>query len=221
VFYEIGSGSGHKSAGFKHNPFNALVVPRPIGWISTLGKDGVANLSPYSFFNAVSSHPPAVMFTANGAHSQGGDKDSLRNARETGEFVVNLCTEELAQRMSDSSTPAPSGIDEFEVAGLTKAASHIVKAPRVAESPVHLECQVVQILEIPLGPVAGAMSKMVIGKVVAIHIRDDLVMDGRVNTVKARPMGRLGYFDYCTVTEAGEILRPTWPLGGTSSGYGG
>lgn len=219
MFYEIGDGSGHKKAGFQHSPFNALVVPRPIGWISSMGSDGIANLSPYSFFNAVSSHPPAVMYSANGPHTEGGDKDSLHNVRATGEFVVNLCTAELAQKMNDSSTAAPRNIDEFEVAGLTKAPSRVVRAPRVAESPVHLECQVLQILEVPLGH--GAKSNIVIGKVVGIHIRDDLIVDGRVDIVKVHPLGRLGYFDYSVVSDSMEILRPTWPLGGTSGGYGG
>jgi flavin reductase (DIM6/NTAB) family NADH-FMN oxidoreductase RutF len=216
VFYEVGDGSGHKKAGFKHSPFNSLVVPRPIGWISSVAKDGTPNLSPYSFFNAISTHPPAVMYSANGPHMEGGDKDSLYNVRETGEFVVNFCTEALAQQMNDSSTQAPRNIDEFEVAGLTKAPSKVVKAPRVAESPVHLECRVLQILQVPLGE--GVNSNIVLGKVVGIHIRDDLVVDGRVDIVKSRPLARLGYFDYCVVGESLEILRPSWPLGGKSQG---
>ncbi len=220
MFYEIGDGSGHKTAGFKHSPFNALVAPRPIGWISTLGADGIANLSPYSFFNAVSSHPPIVMFCANGQHMEGGEKDSLKNVRDTGEFVCNLCTEELAQQMSDSSTHAPRGVDEFEVAGLTKAQSRVVKAPRVAESPVHLECQVMQIVELPTVG-RGGSNNIVIGKVVAVHIRDDLIVDGRVDIARARPVGRLGYFDYCVVSETFEMLRPTWPLNaGTKTAAG-
>ena len=109
---------------------NAIVAPRPIGWISTIGKDGVPNLSPFSYFNAVSAHPPMVMFAANGSHAEGGSKDSLQNVRDTGEFVVNICSEELAAQMNDSSTAAPRAIDEFNVDGLTKAPSRIVKARR-------------------------------------------------------------------------------------------
>lgn len=211
MFYEIGDGSGHKSAGFAHSPLNAIIAPRPIGWISTLGRDGVPNLSPYSYFNAVSAHPPMVMFAANGSHVEGGSKDSLQNVRDTGEFVVNICSEALAQRMSDSSTAAPRKIDEFEVAGLTKAPSRIVKAPRVAEAPAHLECQLLQIVELPSSS-AGEKNNTVIGRVVAVHIRDDLVTNGRVDTLKLRPVGRLGYFDYTVVTQSYEMLRPSWPL---------
>jgi len=216
MYYEIGGGRGHREAGLKHNPFQALVTPRPIGWISTLSKDGVANLSPFSYFNSISSEPPAVMFTASSEHLEGGEKDSLRNARETGEFVFNLCTEELGRQMNDSSTMAPRNIDEFEVAGLTKAPSRIVKAPRVAESPVHLECQVIHIMKIPLGEKSN--SHMVMGRVVAVHIRDDLIINGRFDTVKARPMSRLGYFDYSVVKDSLEMLRPDWPLKGESKG---
>ena len=218
MFYEVGEdGVGHKRAGFDHNPFNSLVVPRPIGWISTVDAAGAANLSPYSFFNAVSSHPPIIMFCANGEHAQGGEKDSLRNVRETGEFVFNLCTEELLHEMSRSSVPAPHGMDEFEIAGLTKVPSRLVKVPRVAESPVHIECRVAKIVELPaMG--RGGTNNIVIGNVVAIHIRDDLIVNGRVNTVQTRPVGRLGYFDYCVVSEAMEVLRPRWPLNGGNSG---
>ncbi len=210
MYYEIGDGTGHRSAGLKHNPFQALVVPRPIGWISTLSKEGIANLSPFSYFNAISSAPPAVMFTVSSDHMEGGEKDTLRNARETGEFVFNLCTEELAQQMNDSSTMAPRDVDEFEIAGLTKAPSRLVKPSRVAESPVHMECEVIQILKLPLGK--NSNSHMIMGRVLSVHIRDDLVSDGRVDTVKVHPMGRLGYYDYNVVTDSVELLRPDWPL---------
>ncbi len=212
MFYETGEdGLGHRTAGLKHSPMNAIVAPRPIGWISTLGRDGVPNLSPFSYFNAVSAHPPMVMFAANGSHSEGGAKDSLQNVRDTGEFVVNICSEELAQQMNDSSTAAPRAIDEFNVAGLTKAPSRIVKAPRVAEAPAHLECRLIKIVELPPSS-TGEQNNTVIGHVVAVHIRDDLVVNGRVDTVKMRPVGRLGYFDYVVVSQSFEILRPSWPL---------
>lgn len=216
MYYEIGGGHSHRDAGLKHNPFQALVTPRPIGWISTLSKEGIANLSPYSYFNSISSDPPAVMYTVSSEHMEGGEKDSLRNARDTGEFVFNLCTEALGRQMNDSSTMAPRDTDEFEVAGLTKAPSTLVKAPRVAESPVHLECQVIHILKIPLGEKSN--SHMIMGRVVAVHIRDDLIIDGRFDTVKARPMARLGYFDYSVVTESLEMHRPDWPLKGSGQG---
>lgn len=219
MYYEIGDGRGHLKAGLKHSPFQALVTPRPIGWISTVSKEGIVNLSPFSYFNAISSGPPAVMYTASGDHMEGGEKDSLRNVRETGEFVFNLCTEELGRQMNDSSTHAPRDIDEFQVAGLTKAPSRLVKPPRVAESPVHLECQVIHIMKIPLGEKTN--SHMVMGRVLAVHIKDEFITpDGRFDTVKARPMGRLGYFDYNVVSDSIEMLRPGWPLG-TPPGKGG
>lgn len=221
MFYEVGEdGKGYKRAGFDHSPFNALVVPRPIGWISTVDAAGAPNLSPYSFFNAVSSHPPIIMYCANGEHAHGGEKDSLRNVRETGEFVFNLCTEALMHKMSDSSTTAPHGIDEFNVTGLTKVPSRVVKAPRVAESPVHMECRVAKIVEMPTEGRDRA-NIIIIGNVVAIHIRDDLIVDGQVDILRARPVGRLGYFDYCVIGESLEILRPTWPLGARSGNTAG
>ena len=212
MFYATGEdGLGHRAAGLKHSPINAIVAPRPIGWISTIGKDGVPNLSPYSYFNAVSAHPPMVMFAANGSHAEGGSKDSLQNVRDTGEFVVNICSEELAAQMNDSSTAAPRAIDEFNVAGLTKAPSRIVKAPRVAEAPAHLECQLIKIVELPMSS-TGEQNNTVIGRVVAVYVRDEFIRDGRVDTVKMRPVGRLGYFDYAVISQSFEILRPSWPL---------
>ena len=123
-----------------HDPFNAVVVPRPIGWISTLDAAGRANLAPYSFFNAVAYRPPQVMFAATTGHTHGGLKDSIVNARETGEFVVNLATWSLREQMNTSAVPAPSDVDEFEYAGLRKAPAPVIKPPRVAGSPVQLEC---------------------------------------------------------------------------------
>ena len=138
-------------------PLNALVVPRPIGWISTLDSDGVANLAPYSFFNAVAYHPPQVMFAATGGHSFGGKKDSVRNAVETGEFVFNMATSNLRHQMNATAIPAPSDIDEFDHAGLEKAPSQIVRPHRVAASPVQLECKTTNSIELPSvkPPVSG------------------------------------------------------------------
>jgi len=212
MFFETGEdGLGHRAAGLRHSPMNAIIAPRPIGWVSTLGKDGVPNLSPFSYFNAVSAHPPMVMFAANGNHAEGGSKDSLQNVRDTGEFVVNICSEALAAQMNDSSTAAPRAIDEFNVAGLTKAPSRIVKAPRVAEAPAHLECRLIKIVELPPSS-TGEQNNTVIGRVVAVHVRDEFIKDGRVDTVKMRPVGRLGYFDYAVISQSFEILRPAWPL---------
>lgn len=202
-----------KGLGLSFNPFKALVAPRPIGWISTIDRAGVVNLAPYSFFNAVSSDPPMVFYGANGVHeAEGGEKDSLRNVRETREFVCNLVTWDLRNAMNDSATPAPRAIDEMDVVGLEKAPSRLVKPPRVAASPAHLECILHDIVALPKDPATGDGNFMVIGKVVGVHIDDTFVVDGRFDTARARPVARLGYLDYAVVTEAFEIKRPTWPL---------
>ncbi|TVQ29057.1 MAG: flavin reductase family protein [Geminicoccaceae bacterium] len=200
--------------GLPHNPFNALVVPRPIGWISTVDRDGRANLAPYSFFNAVAYTPPQVVFSGTGPHGAGGGlKDSIQNVIDTGEFVCNFVSVALDEAMNQSSSAAPRGVDEFEVAGLTKAPSELVKPPRVKESLAHLECTLLQVIELAtLDPVA-APNRLVIGKVVGVHIDDTVLTDGRVDMAKLRPLARLGYMDYAPITEVFEMQRPSWPPG--------
>lgn len=196
--------------GLKHNPFNALVVPRPIGWISTVDEDGVANLAPYSFFNAVAYSPPQVMFSA--GPFKGGKKDSVRNAENTGEFVVNLATWDLREEMNASSVPAPPHVDEFDYAGLDKEPSELVKVPRVAASPVHLECSYNQTVE--LAGDGGHSDYVVFGTVVGIHIADWAIEDGMVDTLKLQPIARLGYLEYGLIAEKFVMDRPTWEGGG-------
>lgn len=196
--------------GLPRDPFNYLVVPRPIGWISTRSAEGRDNLAPYSFFNAVAYSPPQVMFAATSGHRAGGLKDSVLNAKETGEFVVNLATWSLREQMNTSATPAPSDIDEFDVAGLSKAPSQIITPPRVAESPVHLECRTTQLLELPGED--GDQNTVVFGQVVGIHVDESVLTDGHVDIARLRPIGRLGALDYVDVREAFAIERPTWPL---------
>lgn len=200
--------------GLPHNPFNALVVPRPIGWISSLDAEGRANLAPYSFFNAVAYFPPQVIFAGTGAHSAGGLKDSVKNIEATGEFVCNLATEDLAQAMNLTSAAAPRETDEFELAGLTKAPAREVAPPRVAESPAHLECKLVRIVELETTDPVAAPNRLVIGRVVGIHIDDAVLVDGRVDIAKLKPLARLGYMDYAPVREVFEMPRPPWPLEG-------
>lgn len=196
--------------GLPRNPFNYLVVPRPIGWISTRSADGIDNLAPYSFFNAVAYSPPQVMFAASSGHREGGLKDSVLNAKETGEFVVNLATWDLREQMNASSTAAPRDTDEFEITGLTKAPSQIITPPRVAESPVHLECRYTQSLSLPSED--GDENTVVFGQVVGIHIDERVLTDGHIDIAKLRPIGRLGALDYVDVKEAFSIERPTWPM---------
>jgi flavin reductase (DIM6/NTAB) family NADH-FMN oxidoreductase RutF len=205
VFYRPADGHG-----LRRDPFNAIVVPRPIGWISSVSAEGRVNLAPFSFFNAVAYVPPQVMFATTGPHREGGDKDSLRNVRETGEFVVNLATWPLREAVNASSAPAPHGIDEFEVAGLTKAPARVVKPPLVAESPVHLECTLIRVVELPT-PDRDDPNTVVFGEVVGVHIADDLVADGRVDTRRLEPIARLGYDEYARVTEVFRMTRPGWP----------
>ncbi len=212
IFYSTtGDGPGYREVGFAHNPFNVLVVPRPIGWISSVSAAGVANLAPYSFFNAVSSRPPMVMFTTSEAPVQGAEKDTLSNIRETRQFVVNLATAEQQQEMNDSSAPAPHDIDEFDAVGLEKLPGQMVKAPRVKGAPVHLECVLDRIIDLR-EPGSAAGSIMTIGRVVGVHIADALVADGKVDISRAKPVARLGYFEYCRVDETFDMLRPDWPL---------
>ena len=214
LFFEpnqVRTARGLSELGLSHNPMTALVVPRPIGWISTRGLDGVANLAPFSFTNMVSQQPPMMMFCANAVHAEGGEKDSLKNARETGEFVFNLATYDLRHSMNESSATVARGVNEFGVAGLTEAPCRFVKAPRVMESPVSLECQVVQILSLPRDEMTGLPNTMTIGKIIGVHVRRDLVRDGLVDTNQVRPLARLGYLDYGTCADIFVMGRPAEP----------
>ena len=197
--------------GLRHNPFNALVAPRPIGWISTLDRDGRANLAPYSFFNAVSYTPPQVLFSGGQRPAKRGAavpmKDSVTNARETGEFVCNIATWDLRERMNASSAHVAAEVDEFELAGLSKAPARLVKPPRVAESPVHLECVTVAVY--PTLSVPGySPNLIVLGKVVGIHIDQRVITDGVVDQTKLRLLGRLGGHDYVCVNDVFAMRRP-------------
>ncbi len=196
-----------KHHGLKHNPFNALIVPRPIGWISTIAANGDVNLAPFSFFNAVAYTPPMVMFACNGPHAEGGIKDSLHNIRETGEFVVNIVSYDQRHAMNATSAPAARNVDEFGLAGLEALPSNTVSPPRVAGSPAHLECVLEQIVSLPC-TTEDSSNNMVIGRVTAIHIDDAVIRDGRVDISLMRPLSRLGYMDYAVVDESFELQRP-------------
>ena len=197
MFYEPKDGHG-----LPKNPFNSLVIPRPIGWISTVDKAGNVNLAPYSFFNGVAYNPPTVMFSAGYSLVDGGDgmKDSLRNVLETGEFVHNFATWDLREQMNKTCSDVPSDVDEMAMAGLTPIPSKIVKPPRVKESPIHLECKVVKTVELP-NTTGKDQYTVVFGEVVGVHIADDLLTaEGRVDVGKLHPISRLGYQDYSEVT---------------------
>lgn len=193
--------------GLKHNPFKSLVVPRPIGWISSLDPDGRVNLAPFSYFNAVADDPPTVMFSAGGKHLEGGHKDTPLNVEATGEFVANMATWELREKMNLTSATAPRDWDEFKLAGLTPVPSRLVAPPRVKESPVHLECRYLQTVEVPTSD-PDYPNKVVFGRVVGIHIDDRVIEDGRVNLAAIRPLARLGYMDYTVVETIITMHRP-------------
>jgi flavin reductase (DIM6/NTAB) family NADH-FMN oxidoreductase RutF len=180
--------------GLSHDPFKALVSPRPIGWISTISEQGIRNLAPYSFFNAVSDRPPMVMF------SSAGRKDSLKNIEATGEFVCSFVSNALCEAMNMSSAPVQPGVDEFQLAGLTPAASVHVKPPRVAESPAALECRLWKIDPLPTPPgKSGPAYWLVFGEVIGVYIDDRYLTDGRFDVAAAEPLARLGYMDYAVV----------------------
>lgn len=188
--------------GFEYDPFKALVAPRPIGWISSLSADGVANLAPYSFFNAMAQAPHYVVF------GSGPRKDSLRNIEATGEFAVNLATYDLREAMNATSAIVGPHVDEFELARLTKAPCRMIKAPRVAESPACLECRLYQVVDLP-DDEGRVRDHIAIGRVIGIHIDDRFIDNGRVNTAAMRPIARMGYSEYATVTEAWRMRRPS------------
>ena len=188
-FYEPAQGHG-----LPHDPFNAIVGPRPIGWVSTRATDGVLNLAPYSFFNAFNYTPPIVGFCSI------GHKDSVRNVQATGEFVWNLVTRDLAQAMNQTCAAVPPEVDEFALAGLTPEPSRIVSVPRVKESPVSFECRVSQIVQLTSAAGEPIESWLVLGEVVGVHIAQHLLKDGVYDTAHAGHILRGGGpADYFTV----------------------
>lgn len=192
-----------------HNPLNAIVVPRPIGWISTLGANGVPNLAPYSFFNAVAYSPPQVMFSATSNHQFGGLKDAVADAKETGEFVVNIATRKLSKQMNASSVSAPHDVDEFNYCGIKKAESKLVRCPRVADSPIQLECRYTQDIDLLAGD-SKDTNTVVFGEVIGVHIDESVLVKGKIDFLKVRPVGRLGYLDFVEVNNVFSMERPKW-----------
>lgn len=191
--------------GLSHDPFKAIVTPRPIGWIGSKGRDGSINLSPYSFFNAVSDRPKLVMFSSTGR------KDSARNVEETGVFTANLVSRGLVEKMNQSSISVPYGTNEFALAGLTAEPGRLVDAPYVGEAFAVLECRVTEIMR-PKG-LDGEPTEnvMVFGQVVGIHIDEAIIRDGRLDMALARPVARMGYMDYSEGSDVFELVRPKTP----------
>ena len=188
----------------RYDPIKAIVAPRPIGWISTLSTQGVANLAPYSFFNAVGGMPPMLMFASEGF------KDSARNASDTGEFVFNYASKNLSIEMNNSSANAPAGVSEFEHYGIEQAPSKIIAPPRVAKANAALECKVTSVIETNdiEGNLTGAV--IIIGQVVGVHLNDEVLRDGRFDVNLAEPVSRLGYMDFGLTSDLHEMIRPDY-----------
>jgi flavin reductase (DIM6/NTAB) family NADH-FMN oxidoreductase RutF len=187
--------------GLPNDPFKAIVAPRPIGWVSSVSQAGIANLAPYSFFNAIAESPHYVVF------GSGGLKDSLCNIEATAEFAINIATYDLRERMNLSSARVSPDVDEFALAGLTAAPCRLIKPPRVAESPAALECRLHRIVPLP-DDRREVQDWAIIGRVMGIHIDDRFIRDGRVDTAAMKPIARLGYSEYTTVETAWRMRRP-------------
>ena len=196
--------SPEEGHGLRHDPFKAIVAPRVIGWISSRDTDGRVNLAPYSFFGAFATFPSIIGFSSEGF------KDSVRNIEATGEFVWNLSSRDLAERMNRTSAPVAHEVDEFELAGLTKAPGRNVSVPHVAESPAALECRLLQIVRLKNLDGEPMDNWLTLGQVVGVHIRKAFLKDGIFDTAAARPIMRAGYRgDYAEIGEMFEMIRPT------------
>ncbi len=199
MFYEPKNGHG-----LPHNPFNAIVTPRPIGWIGTRSLDGNDNLAPYSFFNAVAYEPPQVMFASSSVKPDRiNTKDSVANIRDTGVFSVNVVSFELRDAMNKTSGPWDKSTDEFDLANIEKAQCDTINCARVAAAPATLECKLTQIIQLP-----GAANFVVFGEVAGVHLRDDCMTNGLLDLTKFNPLARLGYQDYTHVTDLFSLKRP-------------
>lgn len=196
----------HKEAGLSFSPIKAIVSPRPIGWISSCGKDGSINLAPYSYFNTISELPPMVMFSS-APSGNAQRKDSLRNVIETEEFVVNVVSAALGDVMNITSADLAYGQNEFTAAGLEMADCNTVKVPRVAAAPAALECKLWKVIELPK-PETGGTGVMVIGTITGIHIADETVKDGKIDVTSYQPLARLGYMDYARINDVFAMPRP-------------
>ncbi len=190
--------------GLPHNPFNAIITPRPIGWISTRDSQGRNNLAPYSFFNGVAYTPPQVMFASTGTKDDQNDtKDSVANIRATGVFCVNVVAAAARDAMNASSAALPHDADEFAHAGLTAEPCETIDCARIKDAPAALECRMTQIV-----PIEGISNFVVFGEVIGVHLRDDCLTDGRFDVLKFNPLSRLGYRDYSVVRDTFTLNRP-------------
>lgn len=193
--------------GLPHNPFKSCVVPRPIAWVSSVHPDGTPNLAPFSFFNALTDDPPMVMIAFNGYHAHGGKKDTLFNIEATGQFVVNMVSLALKEAMNATAADVAHEVDESDLAELETEPSELVRPPRIAAAPIHLECELYQQIELPCTR-EDSINRTIIGKVVGVHIHDDVLVDGIIDLSKVNPLARLGYRQYTSVQDIFEMLVP-------------
>ena len=201
MFYE--PKKGHP---FSIDPYKSLIFPRPIGWISSISKKGIANLAPFSYFNALADDPPQVMFAAAAPVKPRNKKDTLSNILVTKEFVVNFATTTTRKQMNLSSVEAPQDVDEFLLTKLKKRKSKLVRAPSVADSPVNLECKLLKTLKLKSN--TKKHTTMIIGEVIGIYIKDTFIQKGRVNSAAMRYVARMGYSEYTTVSSRFRMKRP-------------
>ena len=204
MFYE----TEKNDHGLAQPPFKSCAVPRPICWVSTLSPEGIPNLAPYSQFTNLTFDPPYIAISLSQGHLQ-NRKDTTNNIEQTGEFVYNMVTYDLREKMNITAAEFPPEVDEFEAAGLEKAPSRLVKPFRVAESPIQFECTYFQTIRLPGNGRIGT-ADIIIGKVVVVHIKDEYITeDGKIDIVKIKPLARLGYSDYTTVDHSFEIAAST------------
>ncbi|MEO8128802.1 MAG: flavin reductase family protein [Bryobacteraceae bacterium] len=189
------------------------IVPRPIAFVSSMNRAGAFNLAPFSFFTAISANPPVICFSPMVRGSDGTRKDTLRNIEATGEFVVNIVSEDFAEQMNACSAEFPPEVDEFAASGLTPVASDLVRPPRVAESRINMECRLLQIVEVSAKPLGGSL---VIGEVLRFHLNDEVFENFRIDPDILRPIGRMGGPSYTRVTDRFDLLRPAAPKNGGS-----
>ena len=199
MFYEPKNGHG-----LPHNPFNAIITPRPIAWVSTRGLDGTENLAPYSFFNGVSYQPPQLMIASTeGKEDREIGKDTVANIIETGVFCVNIVEFAMREQMNVTAAHFPKEVDEFDRAGLTRTSCETIACSRIEGAPASLECRLLDKVNLP-----GASNIVVFGEVVGVHLRDDCLVDGKFDVTRYQPLARLGYRDYARITELFSINRP-------------
>jgi flavin reductase (DIM6/NTAB) family NADH-FMN oxidoreductase RutF len=193
--------------GLPFNPFKSCIVPRPIGWITSLDKNGILNLAPYSYFNAVTDVPPMIIFSTTTKHHDRGVKDTLKNVEETKEFVVNIATWQLREEVNITSTDFDRGISEVKMASLQTLPSKLVKPPRIYGSPIHLECVYHQSIQLPVVDDKHT-NRIVVARVIGIHIDNNIIVDGKIDVTRFQPIARLGYMEYSAVDNKFTMERP-------------